>query len=83
MGNHEYCAECGENDFHFGEPCDPEAKAKFQRELRRLKERKEKADSHARIFMKHLSMRYGLDSTFDGDYVKIHFWEFEDLRRKS
>lgn len=24
MGNHEYCVECGANDFHLGEPCRPE-----------------------------------------------------------
>ena len=23
MGNHEFCEECHENDFHHGRPCDP------------------------------------------------------------
>lgn len=23
MGNHEYCEDCGENDFHNHRPCDP------------------------------------------------------------
>lgn len=23
MGNHEYCPECEQNDFHHGRPCDP------------------------------------------------------------
>src|SRR6185369_10614471 len=30
MGNHEYCDECGENDFHRGEPCNPEKRAAHQ-----------------------------------------------------
>lgn len=28
MGNHEFCTECHENDFHYGRPCDPEKRAK-------------------------------------------------------
>lgn len=26
--NHEYCEDCGQNDFHHGRPCDPILKAK-------------------------------------------------------
>lgn len=33
MGNHEYCTECGENDYHSGEPCDPKKKAVHQKEI--------------------------------------------------
>lgn len=29
MGNHEFCTECGANDFHNGFPCDPERKVKW------------------------------------------------------
>lgn len=32
MGNHEYCVECGENDYHYGQPCDPKKVAKMKRE---------------------------------------------------
>lgn len=28
MGNHEYCVDCGMNDFHHGKPCLPEHVAK-------------------------------------------------------
>ena len=27
MGNHEYCVDCGESDFHYGRDCDPKKKA--------------------------------------------------------
>jgi hypothetical protein len=30
VGNHEFCVECGESDFHRGEPCDPAVKAAYQ-----------------------------------------------------
>lgn len=30
MGNHEFCTECGESDFHHGRPCDPVKKATYQ-----------------------------------------------------
>jgi hypothetical protein len=23
MGNHEFCPQCEQSDFHFGRPCDP------------------------------------------------------------
>ena len=26
MGNHEFCTECGESDFHYGTPCDEDKK---------------------------------------------------------
>lgn len=32
MGNHEYCSDCGANDFHHGRPCDLAQYAKRQRE---------------------------------------------------
>lgn len=34
MGNHEFCVDCHENDFHIGRPCDPEKVAKVQAEKR-------------------------------------------------
>jgi hypothetical protein len=37
MGNHEYCADCEENSYHYGLPCNPEKKASVDR--KREKER--------------------------------------------
>ena len=31
MGNHEYCMDCGENDFHLHRPCRPEKLAEQKR----------------------------------------------------
>lgn len=36
MGNHEYCTECGEDDFHYGYPCDPIKKAAQQGRKRKI-----------------------------------------------
>lgn len=30
MGNHEYCVDCGESDYHHGSPCNPAKKAAMQ-----------------------------------------------------
>jgi len=35
MGNHEFCEECSESNFHYGRPCDPDRKAKYQARLQR------------------------------------------------
>lgn len=43
MGNHEFCTECGANDFHNGEPCDPKRKKKYQNELNEGSRNLEKA----------------------------------------
>jgi hypothetical protein len=32
MGNHEYCIDCGESDFHHGRPCDPVKVARIKAE---------------------------------------------------
>jgi hypothetical protein len=32
MGNHEFCTECGESDFHYGVSCNPEKRQKYQHE---------------------------------------------------
>ena len=39
MGNHEYCSNCGESDFHRGQPCDP-AKVAARQETGRLAQAK-------------------------------------------
>ncbi len=38
MGNHEYCMACGESDFHWNRPCDPEKLAEKKREKAKQKE---------------------------------------------
>ncbi len=30
MGNHEFCTECGENNFHNNRPCNPETKRLYE-----------------------------------------------------
>lgn len=32
MGNHEYCVDCGESNFHYNRPCDPYKLAAMQAE---------------------------------------------------
>ena len=44
MGNHEFCTECGESNFHHHRPCDPERKMRYEEEKRKIKNRKERAD---------------------------------------
>jgi hypothetical protein len=60
MGNHEYCGNCGESDFHYGRPCDParvaireardkERKLKTERCLEKAKELLDKASIPYRV----------------------------------
>lgn len=49
MGNHEFCLECGDSDFHYHRPCNPERKKVWQEKARweekREKEREEKLET--------------------------------------
>lgn len=44
MGNHEYCVNCGESDFHYGRKCNPKLVAQ-----RIAKEKQEFEDHEARV----------------------------------
>src|SRR3989338_7784097 len=42
MGNHEFCINCGANDFHEGTPCDPKRVRAYETELKNSYEQKSK-----------------------------------------
>jgi hypothetical protein len=54
MGNHEYCDECGASDFHFGRECNPERKAKHQKEREEIRKRNENYDRLTESTIKEL-----------------------------
>ena len=41
MGNHEYCPDCGESDFHYERPCNPIKKALMNRKKREAESAKQ------------------------------------------
>jgi len=48
MGNHEYCVDCGESDFHYGRPCDPDKLAAEKERNRLNEERSQRLDEKAK-----------------------------------
>lgn len=54
MGNHEYCGECGESDFHWGRSCDPKKLAKKQQERAKQKAYERELTIAARALQKDL-----------------------------
>ena len=70
MGNHEYCELCGENNFHYNEPCSPEKRAKHQAEGDALLERRIRAELAAKAMIEKLALK-GIHATLDFDYKYV------------
>lgn len=64
MGNHEYCTLCGENDFHYNEPCNPEKRAKHQADEAARMKRRIRAERAAEAMVEKLALR-GITATID------------------
>jgi hypothetical protein len=78
MGNHEYCVDCGENDFHHGSPCNPESYRKHQEYKQQIEERDKKIGALADKLMEILR-GHGLDAYLDRyDNVVISKWSLEN-----
>lgn len=54
MGNHEFCEECGASSFHYGQPCDPKRKTKYQKEQQEIRDREILARKAAKNLVKKL-----------------------------
>ncbi len=68
MGNHEYCEDCGENDFHLGRPCNPEKVKAKEAEAKKLKQEKEKRYA----VIKEKLDKAELSFYYDGTCFKIY-----------
>jgi ribosomal protein L44E len=64
MGNHEFCTRCHQNDFHWGEECNPEHVKKVQDEELEANNRKLTRKERLLEVQKELTIR-GFDSKFD------------------
>lgn len=70
MGNHEYCSECGESDFHYNQPCDPETKRKHKLNENITEEKYQKALTKALEICEQLvRMGYAAKINSLGDVV--------------
>jgi hypothetical protein len=70
MGNHEYCELCGENNFHYDEPCDPDKKAKHQAAKDARIERQIRAERAAKAMINTLYLK-GIPATLDFEYKYV------------
>jgi hypothetical protein len=76
MGNHEYCTDCGANDFHHGRPCDPDrlAKKKAKEDI----QNKAQADALKRLVaLKEQLESQGIKVQWDwhGEGLVIYWWD--------
>lgn len=77
MGNHEYCEDCGESDFHLHWPCDPVKLAKKKREEEDWEEKKKDAKSKAKDIVGKLLDSNGIKWTQDHDgYTEVSPYQF-------
>lgn len=72
MGNHEYCDECGEDDFHYGLPCNPEKKAQQDARNQEIENRRQwRVDKIRSDIEKFVMMGYTTDIDETHGYVKL------------
>lgn len=80
MGNHEYCTDCGANDFHHGQPCDPERLAK--KKLKEAATRNFRAEAIKRLEaletqLQKQGIKVEWDYNHDGEHDRlvINWWD--------
>ena len=74
MGNHEYCVDCGESDFHWGKPCNPEKVAARQAIERRDAERKKLGVGKMIDILDKLKVQYQVD---ENGHATFYWWDFK------
>ena len=67
MGNHEFCTECGESDFHWGRPCN-EKKRKEQQD-RRQSAKNNRIKRHERTLELLRALRSTLENEKDKNLI--------------
>lgn len=72
MGNHEYCEDCGESDFHHHRPCDPVKLAKKKQEKENQLIEKEIRIERMKVKLNSLGLKYQL--TTNG--ASLSYWDF-------
>jgi hypothetical protein len=78
MGNHEFCAQCEENDFHYGEPCDPKRVAAVQKKEQEEKARLGRQIQEATKLMAKLKVMGIKEVKLDKYAIEIPLWSLSD-----
>lgn len=74
MGNHEYCIDCGENDFHLHRPCDPAKVAARKAEENRINKKRINGKIELKSLQKKLE-KEGFKTYYDnGNLVVINYF---------
>jgi hypothetical protein len=68
MGNHEFCTECHESDFHYGRPCDPAKRAKVVAQEEAAEKQRKINEQKLRVLADWL-YGLGLDVNVGGCYT--------------
>ena len=73
MGNHEYCEECGESDFHLGRKCYPKKVAKVKAREAEVEMRLQACITKLKADMKTItSMGYSME--INTEYGCANIW---------
>lgn len=62
MGNHEYCEDCGESNFHLNRPCDPAKVAARKKQSARAEKTKQGCINRMKSALADAGINYTLDS---------------------
>lgn len=75
MGNHEFCVDCEESDFHLGRPCDPVKFAAVRRKSDEARIRLDKHTAKAKRLIKWLGKK-GIKAALDQqNNIYISKWD--------
>ena len=61
MGNHEFCEDCGESDFHLHRPCDPKKVAARKAEAKKQGEEQQQCIGKMKLELEKAGIKYRLD----------------------
>ena len=61
MGNHEFCPDCHENDFHLHRPCDPVKVARINAEKAEAERIRQEGVSLMEVALHKAGIKYKLD----------------------
>ncbi len=76
MGNHEFCTDCHESNFHYGRPCDPVKKASVEWETQVRADRQKKQRARLAVICTFLKLNDIPARLEDGDdKIVIHGYD--------
>ena len=80
MGNHEFCTECGESDFHFGRSCNEKKRKEYQ--ARKKAEKDDFKSRHERTLELLRELRSTLKNEKDKELINSALRNLKDRHQE-